>query len=74
MDAYERLLGDAMKGDEILFAREDAVEAQWRIVTPILADSSPPHEYEAGTWGPAEADRLVDRTGGWHRPQPTPSR
>jgi len=74
MDAYERLLGDAMKGDAILFAREDAVEAQWRIVGPILASASPPHEYQAGTWGPAEANRLVTRSGGWHRPQPTPSR
>jgi glucose-6-phosphate 1-dehydrogenase len=74
MDAYARLLGDAMKGDAILFAREDAVEAQWRIVTPILASASPPHEYQVGTWGPAEADRLVTPSGGWHRPQPTPSR
>ena len=74
MDAYERLLGDAMKGDATLFAREDVVEAEWRIVAPILASTSPPHEYEAGTWGPAEADRLIDRAGGWHQPQPAPPR
>jgi glucose-6-phosphate 1-dehydrogenase len=74
MDAYERLLGDAMKGDATLFAREDAVEAEWRIVQPILASTTPPHEYEPGTWGPVEADRLIERPGGWHKPQPAPPR
>jgi glucose-6-phosphate 1-dehydrogenase len=74
MDAYERLLGDAMKGDPLLFAREDAVEAEWRIVTPILASATPPHEYQAGSWGPAEADRLVGQSGGWHKPQVAPAR
>jgi glucose-6-phosphate 1-dehydrogenase len=69
MGAYERLLGDAMKGDAMLFAREDTVEAQWRIVAPILASATPPHEYEPGTWGPVEADRLIDRRHGWHKPQ-----
>ena len=69
MGAYERLLGDAMKGDAMLFAREDTVEAQWRIVAPILASETPPHEYEPGTWGPVEADRLIDRRRGWHKPQ-----
>jgi glucose-6-phosphate 1-dehydrogenase len=68
MGEYERLLGDAMKGDATLFAREDAVEEEWRIVAPILADAIPPHEYRPGTWGPVEADRLVDRPGGWHEP------
>jgi glucose-6-phosphate 1-dehydrogenase len=68
MGAYERLLGDAMKGDATLFAREDAIEAEWRIVAPILADTTPPHEYPPGTWGPEEADRLIDRPGGWHKP------
>ncbi len=72
MGAYERLLGDAMKGDATLFAREDAVEAEWRIVAPILNSTTPPHEYDVGTWGPVEADRLIDRSGGWHKPQPTP--
>jgi glucose-6-phosphate 1-dehydrogenase len=74
MDAYERLLGDALNGDGTLFAREDAVEAEWRIVAPILSSTTPPHEYQPGTWGPAEADRLIDRSGGWHRPQPRPAR
>jgi glucose-6-phosphate 1-dehydrogenase len=68
MGAYERLLGDAMKGDPTLFAREDAVEAEWRIVAPVLASTTPPLEYQPGTWGPAEADRLVDGPGGWHEP------
>jgi glucose-6-phosphate 1-dehydrogenase len=72
MGAYERLLGDAMRGDATLFAREDTVEAEWRIVAPILADTTPPHEYQAGTWGPSEADRLTERSGGWHIPQSTP--
>ncbi len=72
MGAYERLLGDAMKGDATLFAREDAIEAEWRIVDPVLAGAAPPHEYRVGTWGPAEADRLVDRPGGWHKPLPAP--
>jgi glucose-6-phosphate 1-dehydrogenase len=69
MGAYERLLGDAMKGDATLFAREDTVEAEWRIVTPILNDPPPLHEYQAGTWGPVEADRLIDRASGWHKPE-----
>jgi glucose-6-phosphate 1-dehydrogenase len=69
MGAYERLLGDAMKGDSTLFAREDAGDAQWRIVAPILDSTTPPHEYDVGTWGPVEADRLIARPGGWHTPQ-----
>ncbi len=69
MDAYERLLGDAMKGDPTLFAREDAVEAEWRIVAPILESTALPDEYRAGTWGPAAADRLIEGAGGWHAPQ-----
>jgi len=68
MDAYERLLGDAMAGDHLLFTRQDAVEAQWAIVQPILGDVTPIHEYQAGTWGPAEADRLTAEIGGWHNP------
>lgn len=50
------------------------IEAEWRIVAPILASTTPPHEYQAGTWGPVEADRLIDRSGGWHQPQPAPTR
>jgi glucose-6-phosphate 1-dehydrogenase len=66
---YERLLGDAMRGDANLFAREDAIEAQWGIVDPVLDVATAPHSYEPGTWGPAAADRLVAATpGGWHKP------
>jgi glucose-6-phosphate 1-dehydrogenase len=69
MLAYERLLGDAMRGDTNLFAREDSIEAQWRIVEPVLDLPTPPLPYEPGTWGPAEADRLVAAVpGGWQRP------
>jgi len=68
MDPYERLLGDAMVGDAILFAREDAVEAAWSVVQPILGNVTPVHEYEPGTWGPAEADRLTADVGSWRNP------
>ena len=65
---YERLLGDAMEGDAALFARQDAVEAAWRIVDPILDDAVPVHVYEQGTWGPGEAAGLVGDIGGWTDP------
>jgi len=68
MDAYERLLGDAMDGDAQLFAREDAVEQAWSIVQPILGQVTPVHEYAPGTWGPTAADRLTADVGGWHCP------
>jgi len=69
MDAYERLLGDAMAGDAALFARQDGVEASWAIVQPILGTSTPLHEYEPGTWGPPEAAELAADAGGWHCPE-----
>jgi glucose-6-phosphate 1-dehydrogenase len=68
MDAYERLLGDAMAGDHLLFTRQDAVEAQWAIVQPILGDATPVLEYQPGTWGPAKAQQLTAEVGGWHNP------
>jgi glucose-6-phosphate 1-dehydrogenase len=68
MDAYERLLHDAMKGDSTLFAREDSVEQAWRIVQPILGPVTPVIEYDPGTWGPKDADKLVHKHGGWHNP------
>jgi glucose-6-phosphate 1-dehydrogenase len=68
MDAYERLLGDAMEGDATLFAREDAVEAAWAVVQHILGSPTPVHEYEPGSWGPPEAATLTAGIGGWHRP------
>ena len=58
---YARLLHEAMKGDPSLFSREDTIEAQWRIVEPVLGDVTPLYFYEPGTWGPAEADRLLPR-------------
>jgi glucose-6-phosphate 1-dehydrogenase len=68
MDAYERLLGEAMKGDAALFAREDGVEGEWRIVEPVLGSATPMHEYEPNTWGPSQADRIITGAGGWHDP------
>lgn len=69
MDAYERLIGDAMKDDKTLFAREDCVEAAWRIVDPVLDRSVPLHEYASGSWGPVEATRIAESCGGWNNPQ-----
>jgi glucose-6-phosphate 1-dehydrogenase len=69
MEAYERLLGDAMAGDATLFARQDVVEAAWAIVDPVIHGPSPMFEYEPGTWGPPQADRLVAEVGGWNTPQ-----
>jgi glucose-6-phosphate 1-dehydrogenase len=66
---YERLIGDALRGDGSLFARQDAIEAQWRVVDPVLAAATPVKPYEAGTWGPSEAERLVGARGGWHAPR-----
>ncbi len=68
MDAYERLLGDAMDGDPLLFARQDAVEAAWEVVGRILDDATPVHPYERASWGPAEAGRLTAAAGGWGDP------
>ncbi len=70
MDAYERLLGDAMEGDRMLFARQDAVEAAWAIVEPILHVATPLRVYDCGTWGPPEADALTAAVGGWHCCEP----
>jgi glucose-6-phosphate 1-dehydrogenase len=58
-EAYERLLHDAMAGDQTLFLREDAVERSWEIVTPVLGASDEPRRYAAGTWGPAAAEQLL---------------
>ncbi len=70
MSPYERLLGDAMRGDEFLFARKEAVEAAWRIVDPVLKNVTPVYEYEPNTWGPPEARRIIKGNGGWHNPGP----
>jgi glucose-6-phosphate 1-dehydrogenase len=70
MAPYDRLLGDALAGDPTLFAREDTVEAAWEVVNPILGNAVPAQEYDPGTWGPSDADRLVEHIGGWHDPGP----
>lgn len=69
MSPYERLLGDAIKGDPTLFAREDAVEAEWRVVDRVLDDVVPVRTYGPGTWGPPEADQLIAGFGGWREPR-----
>ncbi|HEY7929493.1 MAG TPA: glucose-6-phosphate dehydrogenase [Steroidobacteraceae bacterium] len=68
MTPYERLLGDAMRGDLSLFARQDAIEAQWSVVDPVLGDATPVHEYPCGSWGPHEAVRLIETDDGWLNP------
>jgi glucose-6-phosphate 1-dehydrogenase len=65
LEAYERLLGDAMRGDATLFARQDVVEAAWAIVDPVLQQTITPTIYECGSWGPAEAVSMADPVGGW---------
>jgi glucose-6-phosphate 1-dehydrogenase len=62
---YERLLGDAMVGDATLFARQDLVETAWSLVEPALHSDNPIYEYEPGSWGPAEARRIVEGTRAW---------
>jgi glucose-6-phosphate 1-dehydrogenase len=69
MDAYERVLGDAMAGDASLFAREDYVEEAWRIVDPVLKAGTPVYGYELSSWGPGEVDQRVSPPGGWHNPK-----
>lgn len=70
MEPYERLLGDAMRGDPTLFVREDTVEEEWRIVQPILDNVTPVYEYEPNTWGPAESDKLLLPNDRWYNPLP----
>jgi glucose-6-phosphate 1-dehydrogenase len=59
MDAYERLLSDAIVGDGTLFAGQDGVEAAWAVVQPVLGLVTPVHDYQPGTWGPSEAKKLT---------------
>ncbi len=68
MEAYERVLGDAMAGDATHFARQDYVEEAWRIVDPVLKPGMPVSQYEKGTWGPGDDEHKVQPPGGWHNP------
>jgi glucose-6-phosphate 1-dehydrogenase len=67
---YERLLGDAMAGDGALFTREDAIEAAWAVVDPILDVHPHAYSYARGGWGPKQADAIIASDGGWHNPDP----
>jgi len=69
MTPYERLLGDALRGDPGLFGRQDAIEAQWAVVDPILGDVTPVYDYPRGSWGPHESQRLIEDDDGWLDPQ-----
>jgi glucose-6-phosphate 1-dehydrogenase len=71
MDAYERLISEALIGDTSHFARQDEVEAAWAIVDPVLGLKTTPYEYTPGTWGPAEADQLISGPCSWHNPGAT---
>jgi glucose-6-phosphate 1-dehydrogenase len=68
VDAYERVLGDAMAGDATIFARQDYVEEAWRIVDPVLKLATPAYEYEPGTWGPKAVAAQIAPPGGWVNP------
>jgi glucose-6-phosphate 1-dehydrogenase len=67
---YQRLLSDAIHGVGDLFGRHDIVDAQWRIVEPVLEDPTPPIIYEHGSWGPEETNQLIGPDGPWHNPLP----
>jgi glucose-6-phosphate 1-dehydrogenase len=63
---YERLLGDVLSGDHTLFTREDAAEAAWAVVDPVLKNHPHSHPYKRGSWGPKEADALIAKDSVWH--------
>jgi glucose-6-phosphate 1-dehydrogenase len=73
IDAYERVLGEAMEGDPTLFARQDYVEEAWRIVDPVLKADTPVYEYEPGTWGPRQAEPVTPPDG-WRDPSTPPGK
>jgi glucose-6-phosphate 1-dehydrogenase len=68
MRPYDRLIGAALEGQHLSFARQDAVEAAWRVVDPVLGDVVPLHQYPQGSWGPKEADALLPSGDTWHDP------
>jgi glucose-6-phosphate 1-dehydrogenase len=65
---YERLLGDAVRGDTSLFTQDDCVEAAWRVVDPVLQAGLPVLQYEPGTWGPSASNAIVNGGDTWHDP------
>jgi glucose-6-phosphate 1-dehydrogenase len=69
--AYERLIGDALRGDPTLFARQDSIEAAWAIVDHVIGGPSAPLTYDVGSWGPSKADALAEESGGWYAPMGT---
>ena len=71
---YQRLLSDAIHGIGDLFGRHDIVDAQWRIVEPVLGAAAPPITYAEGSWGPEEASELIGPDGPWQNPAPTATR
>jgi glucose-6-phosphate 1-dehydrogenase len=71
---YQRLLGDAVRGSAELFARQDSIEAQWRVVDGILGDVTPVYTYKPGSWGPEEAYQLIGKHGPWLNPRPPESK
>ncbi len=70
MAPYDRLLTAAMQGDEEIFVREDSIEAQWKIVDPILNNTTPVFAYDPKSWGPPEADKIIAAAEGWYNPAP----
>jgi glucose-6-phosphate 1-dehydrogenase len=72
--AYQRLLGDAMRGDASQFTSDASVEAAWAVIDPVLEHAGPVHEYAPGSWGPEAANRLTADDGGWHDPKPEETR
>jgi glucose-6-phosphate 1-dehydrogenase len=68
MRPYDRLIGAALSGERYLFARQDTVEAAWRVVQPVLGDVVPVQPYARGSWGPAQADNLLPEGDTWHDP------
>ncbi|MBP7660408.1 MAG: glucose-6-phosphate dehydrogenase, partial [Burkholderiaceae bacterium] len=65
---YERLLSDAMQGDQTLFIDQGALESSWSVLEPVLSNHPPALPYAVGSWGPAQADALIAADGGWHNP------
>ena len=70
---YERLIGDAVRGDTSLFTQDETVEAAWKVVDPLLHDPLPATPYEPGTWGPRQADEVIEGGETWHDPTPETS-